>query len=386
MIFGDLLASGQIRYTPEGHRGQTFTTPGNFLRSICLYHSESPPTGDSWRIVYYKGIPLSLLRDATLSEENALAAIAAQSSMEHWVAEPRGPPPPSGEPSLPKCSLAPINAAGARDVDKGRWPPRKRARERSTPSERGVNLDSRERELNATQGVIQNARCDCGGAKDKGRMLVCDNCYETVHVGPSCRNCLVPPLSQLPRPTHVPVGEWHCGACQARGESSGEDSQPAASICRPPPAASTDTLPPSSKSSMAAGSSTSLPNLNADQIEEQEALEALEYNRCSCRAPCSLLPLIERELLTPGEGVLSVCCKGVLTFADMDVEGSIISMGRGGQKVIYRFPCAFVRVARQRAGCAPLSAGRSLNIYSHVTYKGVRLDMVRPQPGRQSRR
>ena len=193
MIFGDLLASGQIRYTPEGHRGQTFTTPGNFLRSICLYHSESPPTGDSWRIVYYKGIPLSLLRDATLSEENALAAIAAQSSMEHWVAEPRGPPPPSGEPSLPKRSPAPINAAGARDVDKGRWPPRKRARERSTPSERGVNLDSRERELNTTPGVIQNARCDCGRAKDKGRMLVCDNCYETVHVGPSCRNCLVPP-------------------------------------------------------------------------------------------------------------------------------------------------------------------------------------------------
>lgn len=400
MIFGDLLASGQIRYTPEGHPGQTFTTPGNFLRSICLDHSDPPPTGDSWRLVYYKGIPLSLLRDATLSEENALAAIAAQSSMEHWVAEPRGPLPPSGEPVL-------INAAGACDVDKGRRPLRKRAREMSPLSEHGVNLDSRE--LDATQGVIQSTRCDCGS-----------------------------------------VGEWHCGACQARGESSGENSsssselkvfevedilekrlthgrveylvrwkgfdssadswqpranlhcgeqlkafecewrasralqsQPAASACWPPPAASTDTLLSSSTSSMAAGSSTSVPNLNADQIDEQEALE---YNRCSCRAPCSLLPLIERELLTPGEGVLSVCCKGVLTFADMDAQGSIISVGRGGQKITYRFPCAFVRVARQRAGCAPLSAGRSLNIYSHVTYKGVRLDMVRPQPCRQSKR
>ena len=340
VIFGDLLASGQIRYTPEGHRGQTFTTPGNFLRSICLYYSEPPPTGDSWRIVYYKGIPLSLLRDATLSEENALAAIAAQSSMEHWVAEPRGPPPPSGEPSLPKCS--PIDAAGALDVDKGRRPPRKRAREMSTPSERGVNLDSRERELDATQGVIQNARCDCGS-----------------------------------------VGEWHCGACQAHGESSGDSSSSSSERKVFEPAASPCSLLSSSTSSMAAGSSPSLPNLHADQIEEQEALE---YNRCSCRAPCSLLPLIERELLTPGEGVLSVCCKGVLTFADMDAQGSIISVGRGGQKITYRFPCAFVRVARQRAGSAPLSAGRSLNIYSHVTYKGVRLDMVRPQPGRQSRR
>ena len=112
----------------------------------------------------------------------------------------------------------------------------------------------------------------------------------------------------------------------------------------------------------------------------------MEYNRCSCRAPCSLLPLIERELLTPGEGVLSVLCKGALTFADLDAQGSIISVGRGGQKITYRFPCAFVRVARQRAGCAPLSDGRSLNIYSHLTYKGVRLDMVRPQPCRQSRR
>lgn len=408
VIYGDLLASGQIRHTPEGQRGQTFTTPGNFLRSICLYHGAPAPTGDSWRIVYYKGKPLSLLRDATLSEENALAAIAAQSSMEHWVPEPRRPPPSSGEPSLPKCIPGPMSGAGARGIDKGQRLPRKRAREMSTPSERGVNLDSRGREIEATQeGVIQNARCDSGS-----------------------------------------VGEWRCGA-QAYGESSGGEnssssseskvfeveailekrlahgrveylvrwkgcdssadswqpqanlrseqleafetwasrafqSQPAVSTCSPPPAASTDTLLLASTSSMAAGSSsTSLPDLNADQAEGHEALE---YNRCSCRAPCSLLPLIERELLTPGEGVLSVCCKGALTFADLDAQGSIISVGRGGQKITYRFPCAFVRVARQRAGCAPLSDGRSLNIYSHLTYKGVRLDMVRPQPCRQSRR
>lgn len=428
VIFADLLASGQIRYTPdEGHRGQTFTSPGNLLRAMRLYHSNPPPTGDSWRIVYYKGIPLSLLRDATLSEEAALAAIAAQSSLaEHCGPQPMGhPPPPSGELLLPKCSPAPMNAAGALGIDKGRRPPRKRAREMGASSERGVNLDSRKRELDAMQSVIQKVRCECcGSAEDEGRMLLCDRCNGGTHM-----DCLVPCVPC------VPVGDWHCGACQARGESSGEgssssselkvfevedildkrltrgaleylvrwkgldssanswqpranlhcdeqlkafegewrtsralQSQPSASTYWPPPVASTE--------------STSPPNLDADPIEEQDAAP----DRCSCRAPCTLLPLIERELISPGEGVLSVCCKGVLTFADVDVQGSIISVGRGGQKVTYRSPCAFVHFARQRAGCAPLSAGRSLNIYSHVTYKGVRLDMVRPQPARQSRR
>lgn len=398
VIYGDLLASGQIR-----QRGQTFTTPGNFLRSTCLYHGAPAPTGDSWRIVYYKGIPLSLLRDATLSEENALAAIAAQSSMEHWVAEPRRPPSSSGEPSLPKCIPWPVHGAGARGINKGQRSPRKREREMSTPSERGVNLDARGREVEAThEGVMKNARCDCGSVGEW-------RCGESS--GESSSSSSEPKVFEVEailekRLAHGRVEylvRWEgfdssADSWQPRANLRSEQlkafecewasrtfqSQPAVSTCSPPPAASTDTLlSASTSSSMAAGSSTSLPDLNADQAEGHEALE---YNRCSCRAPCSLLPLIERELLTPGEGVLSVCCKGVLTFADLDAQGSIISVGRGGQKITYRFPCAFVRVARQRAGCAPLSDRRSLNIYSHLTYKGVRLDMVRPQPCRQSKR
>ena len=420
MIFGDLLASGQIRYAPEGHRGQTFTSPGNFLRAMRLYYSHPPPTGDSWRIVYYKGIPLSLLRDATMSEEAALAAIAAQNSLTEYSV------PPSGESTLPARSPTPINAAGTRGIEKSQRPPHKRARETSVSSEGGVNLDSRDRELDAFQSVTQHLRCErCGSAENEGRMLLCDRCNRGTHM-----DCLSAPLSQ------VPAGDWYCGACQARGESSGEGSsssselkvfevedilekrltrgrvdylvrwkgfdssadswepranlhcdeqlkafevewrasralqlQPVASTCWPPPAESTATTLHSP-----------LPNLDAYPVEEPAP------DRCSCRAPCTLLPLVERQLLSPGEGVLSVCCKGALTFANLDVHGSIISVGGDGQKVTYRFPCCFVHVARQRAGCVPLSVGRCLNIYSHVNYKGVRLDMVRPQPARQSKR
>ena len=405
VIYGDLLASGQIRHTPEGQRGQTFTTPGNFLRSICLHHSAPAPTGDSWRIVYYKGIPLSLLRDATLSEENALAAIAAQSSMEHWVAEPRRPSPSSGEPSLPKCIPEPIRGVGARGIDKGQRSPRKRAREMSTQSERGVNLDSRGREIEAThEGLVQNARCvgewRCGAqvhgessgenssSSSEPKVFEVEAVLEKrlahgrVEYLVRWKGCDSSADSWQPRAN---LRSEQLEAFECEWASRALQSQPAVSSCSPPPAASTDTLLSASTSSMAAcsSSSTSLPDLNTDQAEGHEALE---YNRCSCRAPCSLLPLIERELLTPGEGVLSVCCKGALTFADLDAQGSIISVGRGGQKITYRIPCAVVRVARQRAGCAPLSDGRSLNIYSHLTYKGVRLDMVRPQPCRQSRR
>ena len=446
MLAADLLASGQIRYAPEGQRGQLFNSPGRFLRALRVMHGEPAPTGDSWRLVNYKGIPLSLLRDATMSEEAALAAIAAQSSLGQQEEAPNGP-----GVRQPKRSPTPVSAGG---FNTGDWrPARKRAREAHSVSSERVDLDSGDE-----SEALHNVRCDvCGSAEDERGMLLCDGCSSGVHLG-----CLNPPLSL------VPVGEWFCGACgDERGESSGEPSgsssrgevemfevqkildkrqargrveylvrwkgfdssadsweprmglsgckeqlrafeserrvarappPPPPPLPRPPPqAASPPTQSPPTHESSASTSSgpalgappagrggapappQTLPNLEADAEEAGP-------DRCLCRTTCALLPLLERELLAPGEGVLSVCCKGTLSFADVRADGSIASVGRGGQKLVHQFPCSWLRASRQRAGCPPLSAARSANISALVNYKGVRLDMVRPTPQRQSRR
>jgi len=81
LLLADLLPCGAIRYHPaDGSAPQQFRTPQAFARAMRVQVGVSGAC-DAWKMVEYKGVKLELLRDASVCDGAALAAVAAQDSL-----------------------------------------------------------------------------------------------------------------------------------------------------------------------------------------------------------------------------------------------------------------------------------------------------------------
>jgi hypothetical protein len=98
---------------------------------------------------------------------------------------------------------------------------------------------------------------------------------------------------------------------------------------------------------------------------------------CTCKAACSLRPFLETAQMEAGDGVLSVCFKGQLFFADVLADGRLRAASADGP-ITLDHPCALVRLVRASLGStatAPVA-----NPLKLLHYKGNSLDSLRKPP------
>ena len=101
---------------------------------------------------------------------------------------------------------------------------------------------------------------------------------------------------------------------------------------------------------------------------------------CECKAPCSLLPLVDAGLVAPGDGVLSVCFKGQLFFADVLADGRLRAASADGP-ITLDHPCALVRVVRASLGSTAAAIGSARRC---CHYKGQSLADIAEASRRQT--
>ena len=101
---------------------------------------------------------------------------------------------------------------------------------------------------------------------------------------------------------------------------------------------------------------------------------------CEYKSPCSLGPLVKAGLVAPGDGVLSVCFKGQLFFADVLADGRLRAASADGP-ITLDHPCALVRVVRASLGSTAAAIGSARRC---CHYKGQSLDDVAEASRRQT--
>ena len=101
---------------------------------------------------------------------------------------------------------------------------------------------------------------------------------------------------------------------------------------------------------------------------------------CTCKAACSLRPFLETAQMEAGDGVLSVCFKGQLFFADVLADGRLRAASADGP-ITLDHPCALVRVVRASLGSTAAAIGSARRC---CHYKGQSLDDIAEASRRQT--
>ena len=101
---------------------------------------------------------------------------------------------------------------------------------------------------------------------------------------------------------------------------------------------------------------------------------------CTCKAACSLRPFLETAQMEAGDGVLSVCFKGQLFFADVLADGRLRAASADGP-ITLDHPCALVRVVCASLGSTAAAIGSARRC---CHYKGQSLDDIAEASRRQT--